>query len=168
MGHPAPGECEIEGAISRQLSGLKHVFLGEFAFDWARVASALHLVHGAVGGFEQGVNVVTVFRKAGEADTRGEVEGAAFKVERLIGFLGEALDNGEQIVAVGDITEDDAEFIAAEACDEVRSPWNAADAQRHFAQGRIAGAVAVAVVDALESVHVDDEDAQGVNLAATR
>ena len=158
----------MKRSLQLTVSALKHVLLSEFALGWASGgAGALHLVHGTIGSFEQGVDVFAVFGKSGGSDACREVECSAFKAERLVGFLGKALHDGEQDIALGNIAEDDAKFVAAEACHKVGSPWNAADAQRQFAQGSIAGAVAVTVVHSLEAVHVDHEDAQGVNLAPT-
>src|SRR5579863_5237626 len=133
--------------LSSQLPS-EDVFWGEFAFGWARGTRALHLVHGTIGSFEQGIHVFAVFGEPSGSDACGEIQHAAFEAERLIGFLGEALDDGEQDIALGYIAENDAKLVAAEAGHEVRSAGNAADTERHFAQGCVAGAVPIAVVDA--------------------
>src|SRR3569833_2582646 len=96
------------------------------------------------------------------------MEGAPFKAKRLIGFVCDALDNRDEVSAITDLAEYHAEFISAEARNNICSARNAADAQRCFANGCVAGAVSKAVVDALEAIEVDNKDAERCGGAAAR
>ena len=60
-------------------------------------------------------------------------------------------------VDLGGFGEDDGELVARQATDDVGVPARPPECLRHQAQGPIAFAVAVPVVDALEVVEVGEE-----------
>ena len=66
-------------------------------------------------------------------------------------------DPGDRIAS-----DDDLEFVAADARDEVLAVDRAADALRRDAEGMVAGGVAKAVVELLEAVEVDREQRQRI------
>ena len=78
----------------------------------------------------------------------GEID----QVHRLAGLLGDAQRHGGR-----DVFEIGAEFLAAEAAERIGladiGPHGVGDAH----QGKVAGLMAVAVVDHLEMVDIDDE-----------
>src|ERR1700722_6133939 len=70
-----------------------HASVDELVLVGASCACSLHFVHGAVGGFEQGIHFCSILRKASMADAGGQVERIALEAKRLVGFLRNAIDN---------------------------------------------------------------------------
>ena len=93
----------------------------------------------------------------GDAD-RGR--GVAFVAAQLHGLA----DDGQEVardsldvVAVGDLLQNDDEFVAAEPRHHVAGAQRAAQAPRDFHQQQVAGVVAERIVDDLEAVEIDEQ-----------
>ena len=158
MGHQARANFRI----------LEDVFVAEFALVGACAPGAFHLIHRAVGDFEEGVDIGAIIGVAGVTDAGCEWERASFEAEGLIRFQGYAFDDSDEIGAGGDFAEDYAELVASETGNNVRPARDPADAQGGFANSGIARAMTEGVIDTFKSVEIDEENAQRLDLAATR
>ena len=84
--------------------------------------------------------------------------GAAHRVGGGEG-AGDPVGDRHRLVLVGEPVDEDAELVAAEAGDDVPRPQVGAQPRRDLAQQFVARVVADAVVDQLEVVEVEEEDA---------
>ena len=72
---------------------------------------------------------------------------------------GDPVGDRDRLVLVGEAVDQDAELVAAEAGDDVAGAQVGAQPRRDRPQQLVAGVVAEAVVDQLEVVEVEEEDA---------
>ena len=124
------------------------------------VASGLlGAVHGDVGAGQQGFQVLAVVGAGHDADARGAVQAVVLDHEvGLVQILQQPLRH--QVGALRRcFREQHAEFVAAEPTDGVGIAHVAPDQQRNFRQKPVAGGMAEGVVDDLELVHVDEQQA---------
>ena len=128
----------------------------------APAAALLGPVHRRVGVADQqlGVGRLAACRPGdGDADAGGdEMVGAAHRVGLREGARHPVGDR-QRLVLVGEPVDEDAELVAAEAGDDVAGAQVGAQARRHRPQQVVAGVVADAVVDQLEVIKVEEEDA---------
>lgn len=119
----------------------------------------LGLVHQGVGALRDGFRGV-VFPDACDADGSGHREMEAFKfdIHTADGVQTFFCDRP----GVGRILNriDPQEFFAAPASEDVILPVGAGDGVRQFLQYKIAGLVAVRIVEFTEVVHIHEEDAK--------
>src|SRR5207249_4413257 len=103
-----------------------------------------------------------------DADRRGADD---LLVLDLDGFLEgglDALGDVDGVLGVLDVFEEDGELVAAEAGDGVAGSHRELEAPRGLDEQGVAGAVAHAVVDELEAIEVEEEDAEEAVLLAPR
>ncbi len=130
--------------------------------DAAGAAALLGPVHRRVGVADQQLGVdVPIFSRAGDGDADAGADEVVDAVdrERLGEGGGDAIGDRQRLVFVGEAIDQDPELVAAEAGDDVSRAQVGAQARRHGAQQGVAGVMAEAVVDQLEVVEVEEEDA---------
>eukprot|EP01137_Pigoraptor_chileana_P003372 Opistho-2@43463 len=128
-------------------------------------ALLLAAVHGRIGRAQQGLGAVAVFGVQGhaDADARHDAAGRADLDRRRHG-LQQLLGHALRIGRMAQRLDQHDELVAAQAAHQVVLAHGAAQALRQGAEHAVAGLVAMLVVDLLEAVGVDEEQAQAMAL----
>ena len=117
-------------------------------------------VHGGVGGVLQGFLVGAVFWIDGESDAGGAMDEMAVQLEGLVEAAFEA--NGD-LVGIGPTADDgdeDDELVAADTGENIIAAELEFHAMRHFLQVEVTDAMAVAVIDQLEAIEIEIDEAE--------
>ncbi len=122
-------------------------------------ALLLGLVHGGVGGLQQGGGIVAVGRIEADADTGADAQRIAVDAEVGGHGVEHALGQGFGIDGSGQLRRRDDELVAAQAGRRITFAQHAAQALRHLFQQAVADEVAEAVIDVLEMVEVEQQQA---------
>ena len=121
------------------------------------VASAgLGGVEGEIGGAQQAVGVLAVLGEQRRTHADGDRQARLAEIECRPAGLHQPLGEHERLLAVAEIRGHQRELVAAEPRRRVRGTDHAPHALRQIAQQPIAGRVAIAVVDVLEAIDVED------------
>ena len=116
-------------------------------------------VHGRVRVLEQRLDAVAVVREQRDADAGAdEVIDAEYR-EQLAHSRQYARRRRLEALVAGDARQHDDELVAAQACNEIVVPDLAADALGGLAEHDVADRVPVDVVDFLEAVEIQVQDA---------
>ena len=125
----------------------------------------LGLVHGGVGGLEEGFRFFAIDGVLGDADAGGNAEVVAVDVEGLNEGGDDFGGNGLDVGGAVDFREADDKFVTAHAADDVAFAEAGAKAEGGSLEEAIAGVVAEGVVDVLEAVEVEHEDGDAALVA---
>ncbi len=117
-------------------------------------------VHGQVGALEQGLAVGCVLGKEGYADAGPDLDSDVVEVERLRERGDHAVGEAHGVLLAG-TADRQAEFVTADAGEDVLAPRQLLEAFGDGDQQPVAGLVAVEVVDRLEAVEVEQQDGKG-------
>ena len=121
-------------------------------------ATLLGGVHRDVGALDELLDSRAVLGRAGDADAGVDLERQALDRERLAQLGEQPLGDGAGLVMRGQVGDQDAELVAAEAGDHLvlleRQPQSLGD----LLQETVAGVMAERVVDLLEVIEVDQHD----------
>ncbi len=109
--------------------------------------------------------VLAVVGEDGNADAGGDVDELAVERKFLHQRGEDLLRDMADMLGIGDVFQQDHEFVAAQARHHV-AVQGALQAARHFLQQAVAGVVAEGVVDVLEAVEVDEQYRQRLVVAA--
>ena len=132
----------------------------------AAPAERLVLVHRGVGvAHELGDGLAVVWPDA-SADARADREAEAAHVERRGERVPDASLRGPHLLVEVNVGEDDRELVAAEPCDVVVFATERAQARARLADQLVAGLVTVEIVDPLELVEIDEQQAYASVLGA--
>ena len=131
----------------------------------AGAALGLRAVERDIGVLEQLIGVEPVGGRDRDADAGADDELLAADLEGEAKLVDEAGGERGGACRLADIALDDRELVAADAGDGVGLADEPAHARRGGAQQRIAGGVALRVVDALELVEVEPEHGAGIGAA---
>ena len=129
----------------------------------AALALGLGPVHREVGVAKERLGVLGA---GGDPDARAHVDLAPLDRDRIGERLEDAARGRRRVGRVVDLLDQDGELVAAEARDRVGRAQAGLEAGRDRLEELVAGPVAERVVDRLEVVDVDEEDADRV--AASR
>ena len=124
----------------------------------------LRLVHRHVGMLEQGLGIGSVVRVHGDADTDIDIEIHTGSWDR--GF--QAIDDLFRAAlgsAQGGVGQQDGKFVAAQTCDGVAPAQQTVHPFPHGLQQQIPAVMPEGVVDFLETIQVQDEQADGIAVA---
>ena len=149
------GQCRAQAQLDGK-AGIRRAFqLGPIE-RYGAAAILFGLVHGGIGAVQQFGGVVPIGGEQGHADADGQVilvvGDLVIPRQPLQQPVGRAPD-----FVVGGLMQYHHELVAAEAGDGVLFPGQLPQPRGHFEQDLIAGAVAQAVVDALEMIQVDEQ-----------
>ncbi len=124
-------------------------------------APAAHLrpVHRHVGVTQEVIRGAVAGRGDDDADAAADRHLPAFQVEWRFECGQDAVHKAERLVRQADVLDEDREFVAAKASDRVLGPENGTEAVGDRLEKGIAGRVAEAVVDGLEPIHVEIQEA---------
>src|SRR5579863_4850840 len=126
----------------------------------------LSLVHGRVGALDQVVRGVTILRVDANANAAGQVMIMPGNGERAR-HRGENLFRGEgRISCIGDLWEQDHEFIPAEAAYGVGTPYTSNRAFRNQAKQLVARRVPQRIVDLFEAIQIQKQYGKAIALPA--
>ncbi len=133
----------------------------------ARASALLGAVHGRVSILHE-TRAVYLVAGLGHRDTDAgaETQLGAAREHRLGELPLKTVRNADGLEHAADRLAQNRELVAAEAGHGVLRANGALDARGHLAEDLVAGAMAKAVVDALEAVHVEEVDGRGVVAAA--
>ena len=120
---------------------------------------ALGLVHRDVRALDERGDVGPVVRAERDADARAELDRDAADDERALERAGEPQRELDGRAAVGQPAQQHRELVAAEPRERVAAPQRAAQPFGDVAQEPVAVVVAERVVDLLEPVEVDQQQA---------
>nr|WP_207168313.1 hypothetical protein [Blastococcus sp. TML/C7B] len=151
-----------EGGGDRRLelgTGLELQAQGLVEHLGTAAARCLGAVGGGVGLGEQRVGVGAAVPADGDADAGTDPDPRAVDRDLLADRRDEAVGQLDQVVLAADGLHEDDELVATEAADDVAGADGRAEPAGDGAQHLVAGRVAVAVVDRLEAVQVDEEQA---------
>jgi len=129
-------------------------------------ARLLGTVQRRVGILEQGLRVAAVARMEGDAHAGGHRTRAPADEHRLGQAGGDLAGDLRRERRPGRVLDEDDELVSTEAGHGVLGPQAGRQACRDFAQQGVADVVAVAVVDQLEAVEVEEEHRQRAVVAA--
>ena len=123
-----------------------------------RVALGLVLdaIHRDVGVLAQLLEARAMVRIEADADRGGGKDLRALDEERRLQLVDEEVDEFGNLVLAQHRRQQQEEFVAGDSGQRVGAPQIARQALRHLDQQRIAGGVAVVVVDVLEVVDVEE------------
>ena len=125
--------------------------------DRASAAIILGVVQRDIGMFEQGRIVRAMVGIESDADAGAAFDRSPGMAERRMEMIGDARQDRLQRGGVGQAREQDGEFVAAHARDEIAGTQRLAQPVGHGAQQRVARVMAGGVVDALEFVEVEQQ-----------
>jgi len=129
-------------------------------------ARLLGTVQRRVGILEQGLRVAAVARMEGDAHAGGHRTRAPADEHRLGQAGGDLAGDLRRERRPGQVLDEDDELVSTEAGHGVLGPQAGRQACRDFAQQGVADVEAVAVVDLLEAVEVEEEHRQRTVVAA--
>src|SRR5579862_102012 len=124
-------------------------------------AAVLGGVHGGVCSAEQAVGRRAVIRIHGDSHAGGAAQDIALEAEGGVEASLEALRNLFDIGPAAHDRNNGRELVAAEPAQDIACAQLALHAQRNFLKIKIADVVAVEVVDQLEVVEIDVDEAKG-------
>src|SRR5204863_244168 len=117
-------------------------------------------VHGNVGAAQRRARVVTVYRIHRDADRRAGLDSVIADREGTFERR-EYLSRGrDHVVGMLGVGADDRELVTAESRDGVGRPQHALQPRSDFLQQRVATVVPERVVDVLEPIEVEQQDAE--------
>ena len=131
----------------------------------AVAAALLGAVHGDVGEPHQRADLLAVLRHAGDADARAGEQLAALCVVRPAELVDQLLRHRGGLARLGDVLQQHAELVAADARDEVVAAHRGAQARGDHLEQAVAHLVAERVVDLLEVVQVEEQQRRGLVVA---
>ncbi len=123
-----------------------------------RLAGLLGAIQGEVRGL-QGVDGLAVGHQPGDADAGADHQGAAIHMQRLAQAVEHALRHLFGVHQAGQVVQQHDELVAAEARQVVARSQAAEQALGDFHQHAVADRVAETVIDQLEAVQVDEQQA---------
>ena len=130
------------------------------------LALRLRPVHRDVGLAEQVVDARGVGRVEGDAGAHADRDRQTGEVDRPVEGREEPRRGGDGIVLAGDVGEQHAELVAAEAGGEIGLAQARAEAVCHRSEELVAGGMAESVVDGLEIVDIEEQHGQRTGCAA--
>ena len=129
------------------------------------VSSALlGVVHGGIGGLDQGIGLALVERIERNADRGGDVKLAFVHLERLAQHVQHLLRHHDRLIGMGQVLENDRELVTAQACHGIDLARATTEASGDVLEQAVAQRVSEAVVDGLESVQVEEQQCHQVFL----
>ena len=123
-------------------------------------------IHGGVGSFHEAVGGISVLRVEGDADTSRAVHHMPTHREGIVETVLDAVRDYVDVGAAVDCFDNHRKLIAAEACQSVARPQLMLHAPGGFLQVHVAHLVAELVVDLLEPIEVDEDEAEDTGRAA--
>ena len=158
-------EGAAQGGFQRQaLDRLGLDLLGEEAETV--LAVFLGEVHRHVGILGQRLHVATIRRVHGDADAGRGVALVAAQLQGLAEHRQQVAGDAFDVIALGDLLQNDDEFVAAEPRHDVARAQGAAQPAGDFHQQHVAGVVAQRIVDHLEPVEIDEQHRESPLMAA--
>jgi len=141
------------------MSGPPAVRIGRIEYVAVVAPVGFRVVHRGVGGPDQGLGVPAVVREEADADAQGDPQSLRTKAVGPLHGMQQLPAEAEGILDLLDLRQKDDEFVAALAADRVGE----ADAGKQPAGGGlqdlVAGRVPEGVVDGLEMIQVQEEQA---------
>src|SRR6185295_5593995 len=134
----------------------------------ARAALGLRAVHRGVRVAQHVLGLLVAGLAHRDADRGGADDLLALELDGVLQRALDALGDPDRVAGLVDVLEQHGEFVAAEAGDGVAGADGLLEAPRGLDQELVAGAVAHGVVDELEAVEVEEEDAEEAVLLAAR
>lgn len=135
---------------------------------WVRGLGAPALlmgVHGGVGGVLQGFLVGAVFGIDGESDAGRAMNEMAVQLEGLVETALEANGNLVGISPAAEDGDEHDELVAANPGENIIAAQLEFHAMRHFLQVEVTDAMAVAVIDLLEAIEIEIDEAEDAFVA---
>jgi hypothetical protein len=124
-------------------------------------AFSLGQIHGGVGGPQQGVRILGIFRIQADADARRDLQSMALqKIGRGDGSLDLECDGVGASVPANRF-ENDHELVPADAGDRVAVADGLRESLGDGVQQQITDLVPVRVVHALEAIDIHEQDGKG-------
>ena len=129
---------------------------------------ALGVVHRDVRAADQRADVRPVVGRQGDADARAELDGDAADLERALERVEQPERELGRGAAVRQVAQQHGELVAAEPGQGVAAAQRLAQPGGHLPEQRVALVVAERVVDLLEAVEVDQQQADELAAVAGR
>ncbi len=123
----------------------------------------LHVVHRRVGVRGERLGVGAVVGKHGAADAHADADFAVAQRDRRADRTDEARDDLLDLAGRTDASQQDDELVAARPRDEVAVPERMLQTDADLAQNLVARAVPHGVVDRLETVQIEEEQAEAAS-----
>ena len=133
--------------------------VGRGVVDGPAAAGPLGAVHRDVGALQQHARLVAVLAGERDADARGQRHGHLGQVERLLEAGQQLARDGARLDRRVQVGQADRELVAAQPRDRVGPAQRGAQPLGDLAQQQVAGVVAERVVDVLEAVEVEQQQA---------
>ncbi|MNP33505.1 hypothetical protein D3C76_1267470 [compost metagenome] len=120
----------------------------------------LGLVHRDIGVFLECLLVQAILWEDTDADAGGHPELLALEVEGPGNGAEDFLGGGCHVLVIGQLRQQDHEFVAAQSGHRIAGAQTRLESQRHFLEQLIAGIVPKRIVDLLEAVEVKEQHRQ--------
>ncbi len=118
----------------------------------------LGAIHGGIGVFQQGVDIVAILGRNGDADTRSDVQIAPFDPERRAQGIEHFNGDFGGILLLRQPLQQDHEFIPAQAGHQIAMPQATGQPRGHGFEQQVPHGVPQAVVNGFEPVQIEKED----------
>ena len=126
-------------------------------------AVGLGVIHRRVGVADQRLGILAVLRVEADTDRRRAVQHVPVDVAGFADGPDQAVDELDDSPFASQAIDDDDEFVAAQAEQVFVAVHQGAHPARQFGQQTVAGLMAERVVDRLEMVQIDDQQALAVD-----
>ena len=142
------------------LAALRHTLAEVVVEELAADAPLLCAIHRRVGLSDQDVGIRVLLSRDHDADARGHERVVPFELHRTLDAPDDPFGDPNCLLLVGDVLAKDDELVASVPRRRVARAQCVIEPLRDLDQDLVAGFVAQAVIDELETIQVDEEDCE--------